>query len=110
MSEMNGDDAYSRRNVLRSAAKAGIGAGALVATGAGAVQANPDCAVADGDDGDVTVYAGCGTDPFYEVPNGETGEVPYWCEDENGETVLHVHWDSDEWPDGQVYADEISSC
>lgn len=109
MLEDAGNSERSRRNVLKSAAKAGVGAGAIVTAGAGAVTAIPACAVANGDDGSVTVHENCGTDPIAEVPNGETGEVKQVCRDANGAQVLYVIWDAD-WPTGWVYGDEIGSC
>lgn len=104
-----GRSGRSRRNVLKSAAKAGVGAGAVLTAGAGAVSAMPECAVASGDDGDATVYENCGTDPVAEVPNGETAVTRRVCIDDDGNQVLYLVWDGD-WTDGWVYASETGSC
>lgn len=99
----------SRRNVLKKAARAGVGAGVLLTAGAGAGTAMPECAVADGDDGSATVHENCGTDPFAEVPNGETAVTRRVCIDDDGNQVLYLDWDGD-WPNGWVYASETGSC
>lgn len=104
-----GNAGHSRRNVLKSAAEMGVGAGVLLTAATGAVTAMPECAVADGDDGSVTVYENCGTDPFAEVPNGETSVTRRVCIDADGKQVLYLDWDGD-WPNGWVYAEDVSSC
>jgi hypothetical protein len=104
-----GNAGRSRRNVLKSVAKAGVGASILLTGGSSAVAAMPECAVADGDDGDATVYENCGTDPVAEVPNGETAVTRRVCIDDDGNQVLYLVWDGD-WPNGWVYASETGSC
>lgn len=101
---------YSRRSILKTAGGMSFIAGAIT-LGAGTSTAIPPCAVADGDDGDVTVYENCGTDPIAEVPNGETGDVTEacWKDDQDGEQYLYVVWDED-WTDGWVHNESISSC
>lgn len=103
------DDSIDRRSVLKGAAVATAGTGALVGFGSGSVAAADY--MADNPDSDhVKVRRECSGDPCDLVPNGECGTYLDYCYDDNNNKLLWIDWHSGTWKDGWVLEDHLSYC
>lgn len=111
----NEDTRHSRRTVLQSAVRAGIGAGALLTAGAGAVQASSfeegDCAVVDTSNDGTYVSDHCG--PYNTVDfaeNGSVGTVVDTCVSVHNIPWAFVDWSDDDVTDGWVRQSDLAHC